>query len=130
MRKIFRQMWIAMAIVLFTATFTVAQNNVGINDDGTNPDASAQLDVKSLTKGMLIPRLTTAYRDAIASPADGLLVYCTSDKQFWFFKTGSGWTAVGNTSSNSSLNNTPPNFGLQGVPALGQIVYNSSSNFG
>lgn len=40
-------------------------------------DASAQLDIVSTTKGMLPPRMTTAQRNAIASPATGLTLYCT-----------------------------------------------------
>ena len=40
------------------------------------PDGSAMLDVKSNNKGLLPPRMTRAEIDAIASPADGLIVYC------------------------------------------------------
>jgi hypothetical protein len=43
----------------------------------TTPDASAALDVSSTTRGFLPPRMTTAQRDAIASPAVGLTVYNT-----------------------------------------------------
>jgi uncharacterized protein (TIGR02145 family) len=49
--------------------------NVGINT--TTPDPSAALDVSSLTKGLLLPRMTEAQINAISNPADGLLVYCT-----------------------------------------------------
>ncbi len=42
------------------------------------PDASAALDVTSTTGGILFPRMTTAQRDAIASPANGLVLYNTS----------------------------------------------------
>lgn len=41
-------------------------------------DNSAQLDVNSTSKGFLPPRMTKAQRDAIVSPATGLLVYCTN----------------------------------------------------
>ncbi len=34
--------------------------NVGINSDGSTPDASAMLDIKSTSKGLLIPRMTLA----------------------------------------------------------------------
>jgi hypothetical protein len=49
---------------------------VAIGSDNT-PDASAQLDVNSTTAGFLPPRMTNAQMTAIASPADGLVVYCT-----------------------------------------------------
>ncbi len=41
------------------------------------PDASAQLDVSSTTKGFLPPRMTAIQRDAIISPVHGLVIYCT-----------------------------------------------------
>jgi len=51
--------------------------NVGVNSGSTDV-ASAQLHVTSTTKGFLPPRMTTANRDAIASPAAGLIIYNTS----------------------------------------------------
>ncbi|HEB62038.1 MAG TPA: hypothetical protein ENI82_02700, partial [Bacteroidetes bacterium] len=42
-------------LIIFLITLSPAQN-VGINDDGSTPDAAAILDVKSTTKGVLIPR--------------------------------------------------------------------------
>ena len=53
---------------------TMAQVGIGTS----TPRASAALDVTSTTKGFLIPRLTTAQRDAIVSPAVGLSIYNTS----------------------------------------------------
>jgi len=58
---------------------------VSINTDGAYPDSSAMLDVKSTTQGMLIPRMTQAEIELIANPADGLAVYNTADKHFYFF---------------------------------------------
>ena len=60
-----------------------AQQNVGI---GTNtPHASALLHLNSTTKGLLIPRMATADRLLITSPADGLMVYDTDIKNFWYY---------------------------------------------
>jgi uncharacterized protein (TIGR02145 family) len=61
------------AILLFLAFAGNAQT-VGI---GTNaPNKSARLDVQSTSQGFLPPRLTAAQRDAIQSPAKGLVLYC------------------------------------------------------
>lgn len=49
--------------------------NISINTIGTPPDSSAILDVSSTDLGLLIPRMTSAQRDAINDPADGLIIY-------------------------------------------------------
>jgi hypothetical protein len=47
----------------------------------SSPNASALLDVTSTTGGVLFPRMTTTQRDAIGSPANGLVIYnTTTDK--------------------------------------------------
>jgi hypothetical protein len=66
-------------------------DNVGIGT--SNPDASALLDLSSNNKGLLIPRLSTAERLAIAQPALGLQVFDTTLNQFWFFN-GSAWSPL------------------------------------
>ncbi len=53
-------------------------SQVAVNTDGTTPDNSAMLDVKSLNKGLLPPRMTHAQLNTIANPANGLLIYCTN----------------------------------------------------
>ncbi len=74
-----------------------AQNqNVSINDNGNPPDASAILDVSSTTKGVLIPRMTTAQRNGITPigmSQKGLLVYDTNLDQFWYFD-GTQWMPI------------------------------------
>lgn len=47
------------------------------------------LDVNSTNRGMLIPRMTTAQRTAVAAPAAGLLVFDNTTQSFWFFSAGS-----------------------------------------
>src|SRR4051812_33828596 len=54
-----------------------AQGNAGIGT--TSPDASALLDLTSTSRGLLIPRMTEAQKNAIASPATGLLIYETDN---------------------------------------------------
>lgn len=70
--------------LFFIAHQAIAQN-VGINATGAAPHTSAILDVSSTTKGVLFPRMTTAQRNAIASPAEGLMVYNTDCKDINFY---------------------------------------------
>ncbi|MDT7830910.1 FISUMP domain-containing protein [Flavobacteriaceae bacterium S356] len=61
-------------VILMCISFnTWSQVGVGTS----NPDASAALEISSTTKGVLLPRMTKAQMEAITSPAEGLLVYCT-----------------------------------------------------
>jgi len=76
-----------LALVLLTAT-TYAQ--IGINNE--NPDPSAALDITSTTKGLLIPRMTNAQRQAISNPAAGLQVFVTDlDGGSFMFYDGTKW---------------------------------------
>ncbi len=68
-----------------------SQSQVGINTN--NPHASAVLDIQSTTGGLLIPSMTTAQRNAISSPANGLQVYDT-DFQAFFAYSSSGWAII------------------------------------
>jgi hypothetical protein len=73
---------------MFTCAIVLAQSNVGIGT--TTPHASAVLELKSTNKGVLVPRVTTAQRNAIASPATGLLVFDSTTGGFWFY-SGTTW---------------------------------------
>jgi hypothetical protein len=92
-----RNLWLLflMSGMLFLDSFA----QVGINTDNSAPNASAILDVKSTTLGFLPPRMTSSQRDAIASPAEGLTVYCTdcTPKGIYYFN-GTGWVSVSSSS--------------------------------
>jgi uncharacterized protein (TIGR02145 family) len=68
-----------------------SQSPVGcaIKQDGTAPDPSAMMDVSATDKGLLIPRMTSAQRDAIL-PATGLTIYNSSSNTIEYFN-GTGW---------------------------------------
>ncbi|MEA2097420.1 MAG: hypothetical protein U9P73_12120, partial [Candidatus Cloacimonadota bacterium] len=59
---------LVLSFMLISASVLFAQSVV-INSDGSSPDGSAMLDVKSTDKGFLAPRMTETQRDAISSPA-------------------------------------------------------------
>lgn len=68
----------------------------GIGTGSTPPDPSSMLEVKSSTKGMLTPRMTTEERDAIATPAQGLVIYNTSLDCFNYYDAShSLWQGMG-----------------------------------
>lgn len=106
------QIKIFLSILATTCSMAAgAQQNVGIGT--TNPAATAQLDISSTNKGLLIPRMTTAQRDAIASPANGLQVYDTNTNSIWYYKsnvwvelstpsTVAGWGLNGNAGTTAS----------------------------
>ena len=75
--------WIILFLIFNSLIYTFAQKNVGIGT--TTPDPSAILDISSVNKGILIPRVTTNQRILINAPQKGLLVYDLNFKQFWYF---------------------------------------------
>lgn len=75
-----------------------------INNDGSAPDASAMLDVKSEAKGMLIPRMTSSQRSAITSPANGLLIYQTNTPIGFYYYNGTAWKLLGSGSGDQDNN--------------------------
>ena len=79
-----------LSLLLLLATNLFSQSNIqqplSINSDGTAPHASALLDLGSTDKGLLLPRMSTAQRTAISSPASGLLVYDNSTSDIWFYR--------------------------------------------
>lgn len=83
-----------LSALIFFAAIAASPAQVAINDDQSDPDASAMLDVKATDKGVLVPRMTAVQRDAIASPATGLLVYVTDAGDFFHFD-GSVWRLAG-----------------------------------
>lgn len=64
----------------------------GLIIGGTSVNASAILEVKSTTQGLLLPRMTTTQRDAISSPAAGLIIYNTTTGKINVYTTT--WEAV------------------------------------
>lgn len=69
---------------------------VGINNEGLTPHPSAMLDVRSIGKGLLIPRMSEDDRNSIASPATGLTVYQTTGKTGYYYYDGTWKTMADN----------------------------------
>ncbi|MES2777568.1 MAG: hypothetical protein V4722_25540 [Bacteroidota bacterium] len=87
---------IILVIILFTATHDMAKaQSVGIGT--ATPNARAALDIQSNTKGLLIPRMTSAQRDSISPAPAGLLVFDNTTGSFWF-KGNTNWVELVDTS--------------------------------
>ncbi|QRY55504.1 hypothetical protein [Sphingobacterium siyangense] len=71
--------------VLFLLAYTFGYSQIGIGT--TSPDPTSVLHVESTTQGFLTPRMTTAQRTAITTPANGLMVYDTTLASFYYYDT-------------------------------------------
>lgn len=104
------QLFCVATVFVLGTTATMAQTNTfpttgsaGIGT--TDPTPSSILDMVSTSKGLLVPRMTKVQRDAIASPAVGLLIYQTNVNPGFFYFNGSSWTAISSQDASKSLNN-------------------------
>ena len=85
--------FVAALFLLFLSFKLMAQVGIGT----ITPDASAQLDITSGTKGLLIPRMDAGARNSIANPAIGLMVYQTDGGGGFYYYDGDAWNAVGSS---------------------------------
>lgn len=103
-----------LSFLILFVSFCQAQN-IGIGT--TTPDPSAILDVKSTSKGLLVPRLTLAQRNTMPSLTAGLLIYQTDNTPGFYFYNGSTWVQL---STGSATNYWSPN---------GTHVYNNNAGY-
>jgi len=82
-------------------TIVTAGNNLNVTGAGavgigtSSPNASAALDISSSNKGVLLPRMTSSEMNAIASPATGLLLFCSDCAPVGFrFYNGTAWSEM------------------------------------
>lgn len=98
-----------------------ASAQVGIGVSTANMDPSAQLDVTSTTKGFLPPRMTESQKNAISSPAAGLLVFQTDATPGFYYYNGSAWVSgigpQGIQGATGATGATGPQ-GIQGIQGI------------
>jgi hypothetical protein len=94
----------------WVATSNLYNSGTSIGVGTTSPNASAALDVSSTSKGVLLPTMTQTQRNAIATPATGLLVFQTDNTPGFYYYNGTAWVAIagsgGASSSGGSDSNT------------------------
>jgi hypothetical protein len=67
------------------------KGGTGTLSNEASPSSSAIVNVASTTQGVLIPRMTKTQRDAISSPATGLMVYQTDNTPGLRVWNGTNW---------------------------------------
>jgi len=73
---------------------TVAIDDTVYSQSNADAEASAALEVRSIDRGLLPPRMTSSQRIGISSPAAGLIVY-DSDVNATYVYNGSNWVELG-----------------------------------
>lgn len=113
--------WGCMLFMLGSIVYLQAQDTARkIGDNPLTIEQTAVLDLESTTKGFLLPRMTEAQRDAITNPANGLIVFNTSNQSVDFYdapttswkQLSGGSTAVTSPLLESSFT-TPYNFQIK-----------------
>ncbi len=114
-----------ITVLLFIAAHKMATaQSVGIGT--TTPNSSAQLDVTSTTKGMLIPRMAEAEKTAILSPVQGLMIFNTTTNSFQYYN-GISWVNISHSGIISGTANKVAKFNSPwGLTAAGLISDNGA----
>lgn len=96
----------ALIALCFAVNHLKAQNvfpSSGAVGIGTvTPDTSSLLEIKSSSKGVLIPRLTLSQRNNITAPKKGLVIFQTSNYPGFYYYDGTVWTNIGYWQRNDS----------------------------
>lgn len=137
-----KNIFTAILIICTFIHFGALAQGVAINKDNSIPDASAILDVQSTTKGLLIPSMTTFQRNAIVSPAEGLMIYNTTTHEInqrqngiWkYFLNNDYWVRGGgqmfNIGDKIGINIAGPNERLEvggNIRATGSMIIDNTS---
>ncbi|MBK9483701.1 MAG: hypothetical protein IPO01_00245 [Chitinophagaceae bacterium] len=141
-----KQFFIVLLVLLFSADSTKAQS-LAINTDGSTAAPSALLDIKSTGKGVLVPRMSKAQKNAIVTPATGLLVFQDAPDSVGFYyyngtawlwlataNNATGWLTTGNAGTDTAINfigttdNMPIRF-KQNNGWVGQLNKNTANYF-
>ena len=81
--------------------YSIATTGIGVNT--TDPDESAIFHLESSTAGFLVPRMTKQQRDAIETPAKGLMVYQNNEVEGFYYYNGTSWRHLSNDLADNSV---------------------------
>lgn len=109
-----KKILLTISILIFIVNNNLLAQSVAISNDGSSPDNSAMLDIKSSTKGFLMPRTSTITMLAMLNPAKGLAIYDTTAGGYFFYD-GADWQSI--------------SIGKNQWEANGNNIYNTNTGF-
>jgi uncharacterized protein (TIGR02145 family) len=120
-----------LTLFAVVVTMTAMAQSVAISDDGSVADGSAILELKSTTKGFLLPRMTAEQRDDITGAVAGLQIWCTDcgPTAAMYFYNGSEWSTgeTGITSEQATaITDNSKKVGI--TPEQADIIANTSGS--
>lgn len=95
MKNTYKLITAIIMLLIFSGTYSISQN-VSINEDGTEPDPSAILDIKASDKGVVFPRVildNASDAAPVTSPTKGLIIYNDggAEDEGYYYWSGSQW---------------------------------------
>lgn len=108
-----------LLLCLFLTSISYAQVGIGT----TSPNTSSALDITSTNSGLLIPRMDLSDRNAIGTPATGLLIFQTDNTPGFYYYNGTAWVAFGAITTSTLV------FPALPIPALSTATTGAGSDF-
>jgi hypothetical protein len=119
---------IAFVALMGMSQMASAQVGVGI----TTPDPSAQLQIESTNKGLLIPRVTST--SVVTAPATGLMVYQTGGTAGFYYNSGistaPNWVRVADAASAGVADSSVTNIKVAPNAAIAYSKLNLTNSIG
>lgn len=97
--------------------------SLGVNTSGTPGNPSSIFDISSTTKGLLVPRMAMAQRDAIATPETSLIIFQTDNTPGYYYNAGTpgapAWIMLATTAANPWSRTAPDVYLTDGTDNVG-----------
>ena len=84
----------------------ISYSSGAVTIGATSSDSTAIFSVQSTTQGVTLPSMTEVQKDAINSPATGLLIFQTDEKAGFYYYNGTKWSSIGSGGDNTLLYTT------------------------
>ena len=125
MKSVFSLLFSFLFVLVFSMP-SVAQ--IGIGTKSPAPSAALEVTSTGNNKGILIPRVSATQKDAIVSPAEGLLVYQTTAPTGFYYYSGTAWKLMANATDLSSAGNEGTATKLAASKNINGVAFDGSAD--